>query len=244
MNTFKLPRMQIALLHPGEMGAAVAASLPGPVWWVPEGRSKATAERAEHAGMKPIGDPRAADVILSVCPPDNALEVARSVAGFTGLYVDANAISPMTSREVAAALPEATFVDGGIIGPPPRSAGTTRLYLSGAEAATVAALFADTIIDARIVADASAMKMVYASWTKGSQALLLAARATARELGVEAELLAEWQDLGLNPEGAERARQTKGWRWVGEMEQIADTFAAAGQPDGFHRAAADVFRQS
>jgi 3-hydroxyisobutyrate dehydrogenase-like beta-hydroxyacid dehydrogenase len=244
MNTFKLPRMQIALMHPGEMGAAVAASLRGPVWWVPEGRSDATAERAEHAGMKPIDDPRAADVILSVCPPDNALEVARSVAGFTGLYVDANAISPMTSREVAAALPEATFVDGGIIGPPPRSAGTTRLYLSGAEAATVAALFADTIIDARVVADASAMKMVYASWTKGSQALLLAARATARELGVEAELLAEWQDLGLNPEGAERARRTKGWRWVGEMEQIAETFAAAGQPDGFHRAAADVFRQS
>ena len=205
MNTFKLPRMQIALLHPGEMGAAVAASLPGPVWWVPEGRSEATAERAEHAGMKPIDDPRAADVILSVCPPDNALEVARSVAGFTGLYVDANAISPMTSREVAAALPEATFVDGGIIGPPPRSAGTTRLYLSGAEAATVAALFADTIIDARIVADASAMKMVYASWTKGSQALLLAARATARELGVEAELLAEWQELGLEP-GGRRAR--------------------------------------
>jgi len=244
MNTFKLPRMQIALLHPGEMGAAVAASLPGPVWWVPEGRSEATAERAKHAGMKPIDDPRAADVILSVCPPDNALEVARSVAGFTGLYVDANAISPMTSRDVAAALPEATFVDGGIIGPPPRSAGTTRLYLSGAEAATVAALFADTIIDARIVADASAMKMVYASWTKGSQALLLSARATARELGVETELLAEWEDLGLNPEGAERARRTKGWRWVGEMEQIADTFAAAGQPDGFHRAAADVFRQS
>ena len=134
-----------------------------------------------------------------------------------------------------------TFVDGGIIGPPPQTAGTTRLYLSGAEAETVAALFADTIVDARIVADASAMKMAYASWTKGSQALLLAARATARELGVEDELLAEWQELGLDVERAERARRTKGWRWVGEMEEIADTFAAAGQPDGFHRAAATVF---
>ncbi len=228
-------------MHPGEMGAAVAASLPGRVWWVPEGRSKATVERAEHAGMEPIDDPLAADIIVSICPPDKALDVARGVAEFAGVYVDANAISPMTSRAVAAALPQATFVDGGIIGPPPRTAGTTRLYLSGEEAKTVAALFADTIVDARIVADASAMKMAYASWTKGSQALLLAARATARELGVEDELLAEWQELGLDVDRAERARRTKGWRWVGEMEEIADTFAAAGQPDGFHRAAATVF---
>ena len=193
--------------------------------------------------MKPIGDPRAADVILSVCPPDNALEVARSVAGFTGLYVDANAISPMTSREVAAALPEATFVDGGIIGPPPRSAGTTRLYLSGAEAATVAALFADTIIDARIVADASAMKMVYASWNEGQPGV--AARRACDGAGARGRGRTARRVAGPGPEpGGRRARAAKGWRWVGEMEQIADTFAAAGQPDGFHRAAADVFRQS
>jgi 3-hydroxyisobutyrate dehydrogenase-like beta-hydroxyacid dehydrogenase len=236
--------MNIVIVHPGEMGAAVAAALPRPVHWVPEGRSQATRERAEAAGMTPIEDPLRADAIISICPPSQALQVAGRFAAFTGLYVDANAISPATSARVRAAVPRARFVDGGIIGPPPRAVGTTRLYLSGADAAEVAALFAPTIVEPRIVPDASAVKMAYASWTKGSQALLLAARALARALGVEAELLAEWGDLAERADAAQRAKETKGWRWVGEMEEIADTFAAAGQPDGFHRAAAEVFRGS
>jgi hypothetical protein len=86
--------------------------------------------------------------------------------------------------------------------------------------------------------------MVYAAWTKGSAALLLAARATAEAYGVGEALEAEWADLGLLERlaGAERSAQTKGWRWIAEMEEIAATFAAAGQPEGFHRAAAEVYR--
>src|SRR3954447_11218993 len=110
--------MRIAVLHPGEMGSAVAAALGGDVIWAPDGRSAATAERA--ANLTP-GDPLTADVILSICPPHAAREVAASVAGFTGLYVDANAISPATSRAVRALVPHAEFVDRGIIRPPPRS---------------------------------------------------------------------------------------------------------------------------
>src|SRR3954452_1027971 len=123
--------MRIAVLHPGEMGSAVAAALGGDVIWAPDGRSAATAERA--ANMTP-GDPLAADVILSICPPHAARDVARSVGAFEGIYVDANAISPARSAEVGALVPKAAFVDGGIVGPPPGRAGTTRLYLSGERA--------------------------------------------------------------------------------------------------------------
>jgi hypothetical protein len=231
--------MRIAVLHPGEMGSAVAAALHETVMWVPDGRSAATAERAR--GLV-AGDPLTADVILSICPPHAAREVAESVAGFTGIYVDANAISPATSRAVRAIVRDADFVDGGIIGPPPNAQGSTRLYLSGDRAAVVAALFAGTILDARVVSDASALKMAYAAWTKGSAALLLAAHAAAEAYGVVDALDAEWADLQDRYAAALAAKAQKGWRWVAEMEEIADTFAAAGLPDGFHRAAAEVYR--
>jgi hypothetical protein len=233
--------MTIAVLHPGEMGAAIAAALKEPVIWVPEGRSAATAERARR--LTP-GDPLEADVILSVCPPHAAKDVARSVASFTGIYVDANAISPATSKAVRALVPRAAFVDGGIIGAPPTRSGTTRLYLTGEAAPQVAALFEDTIVDPRIVPDASALKMAYAAWTKGSAALILAAHAAALAYGVEAELDEEWRlaDLTGRYAAAQRSAAGKGWRWIAEMEEIADTFAAARLPEGFHRAAAEIFK--
>ena len=87
--------------------------------------------------------------------------------------------------------------------------------------------------------------MAYASWTKGSAALLLTARALARAEGVESALLEEW---GISQPGLETAvgaanesAAAKGWRWVGEMEEIAAAMAAAGLPEGFHQAAAGVY---
>jgi 3-hydroxyisobutyrate dehydrogenase-like beta-hydroxyacid dehydrogenase len=235
--------MTIAVLHPGVMGSAVAAALRHDVIWSPDGRSETTAERARAANLA-SGDPLTADVILSICPPHAAREVARAVSEFRGIYVDANAISPATAREVRALVPHAAFVDGGIIGPPPVKAGTTRLYLTGERAADVAALFADTVVDARIVGDAGALKMAYAAWTKGSAALLLAAHEAAEAYGVADALDAEWEELGLRArlEAARSAKTAKGWRWIAEMEEIADTFAAKDLPDGFHRAAAEVYR--
>jgi hypothetical protein len=195
-----------------------------------------------------------ADTILSICPPHAALDTAWAAQGFGGLYVDANAISPATAREVALMVEEggATYVDGGIIGLPPAMAGSTRLYLSGAEAQTVRRLFDGTPVDARVIAGgtwaASAVKMAYASWTKGTAALLLAARALARAEGVEDVLVAEWAlsqpALADRSVGAARSAATKGWRWVAEMEEIAASMAAAGLPDGFHQAAAEIFRRS
>lgn len=249
----------IGLLHPGEMGARIGAALRKRgfvVLWASQGRGAATAGRAEHAGFEDVGSVNElaarSEVILSVCPPHAAVEVARSAAGFSGVFVDANAVSPATARAVSSLVEGegARFVDGGIIGPPPESFGTTRLYLSGEEASLVAGLFEGTPVDARAISsepgDASALKMAYAAWTKGTAALLLAIRDLARAEAVEQALLDEWEfslpDLADRSLNALRSAEKKGWRWVGEMDEIASTFAAAGLPDGFHRAAAEVFR--
>ena len=240
------------------MGAAVGAVLRHQglrVVWASDGRSAATRQRAEAAGLEDVVTAAKvvrSDVVLSICPPHAALEVASSIGSFDGLYVDANAVAPATARKVAEIVRAAggELVDGGIVGSPPREAGTTRLYLSGAQAGPIRELFAGSVVDARVVSDevgaASAVKMAYAGWTKGTAALLLAIRELARTEGVEETLLEEW-DLSL-PELRDRYRRAarsadaKGWRWVGEMEEIAATFEAAGLPDGFHRAAAEVYR--
>src|SRR5260221_3126334 len=251
----------IGLLHPGEMGAAVGQCLTGAgytVLWASEGRGRQTHARAVPAGLAEAGTAaemaERADVILAICPPHAALDIAWAAQGFGGLYLDANAISPATAREVALMVEEggATYIDGGIIGLPPVLAGSTRLYLSGGEADTVRRLFDGTPLDARVIGggtwSASAVKMAYASWAQGNAALVLTARALARAEGVEGGLLADWgpsqPSLADRSSGAARAAATKGWRWVAEMEEIAASMAAVGLPDGFHQAASQIFRRS
>jgi 3-hydroxyisobutyrate dehydrogenase-like beta-hydroxyacid dehydrogenase len=248
----------IGLLHPGEMGAAVGRCLTGSgheVLWTSDGRSGESTARAAAAGLTDAGTAKAigerAAVIISVCPPHAAIDVARSVAGFSGLYLDANAVSPHTASQVAEIITAAgaSYVDGGIIGPPPRARGSTRLYLSGAAADEVIALFDGTALDARLAGagpwSASAVKMAYASWTKGSAALLLAARELAAAEGVRDALDAEWElsqpGLSERHEGAKLSAASKGWRWTAEMTEIAATMGAAGLPEGFHQAAAEMF---
>jgi 3-hydroxyisobutyrate dehydrogenase-like beta-hydroxyacid dehydrogenase len=249
----------IGLLHPGEMGAAVGGSLVlvgHEVLWDPAGRSRATTGRALSAELTGVKFDRLiakSSVILSICPPHAALDVAHQVAaaGYAGCYVDANAISAATAEQVAAVVTAAgaSYVDGGIIGQPPEAPGYTRLYLSGPQASEVRVLFKRSRVDARIAEGplyaASTVKMAYAAWTKGSSALLLAARALARAGGVEGTLLAEWQlsqpNLAAQSERAAAAAAAKGWRWIGEMEEIAASMSAVGLPDGFHEAAAELF---
>jgi 3-hydroxyisobutyrate dehydrogenase-like beta-hydroxyacid dehydrogenase len=248
----------IGLLHPGAMGAAVGATLRQAgheVLWASDGRSEDTGRRAADARLTDAGTVAAlterAAVVLSICPPHAALDVAAQVTGFGGVFVDANAVAPATAHEVARIVTDggARYVDGGVVGPPPGGDARPRLYLSGPGAEGVAALFGHTHVDARVLGGeltaASAIKMAYAAWTKGSAALVLAAREAAARLGVEEALVAEWEHS--LPGVAERASRAaddadaKGWRWVGEMEEIAQTFAAVGLPDGFHRAAAEMF---
>jgi len=251
----------VALLHPGEMGSAIGACLARRglrIVWASSGRSAATRSRAIAAGLEDLGSlERAldvADLVFSVCPPHGALALAREVAdrGFEGIFVDANAISPETARSVGQALAKAgaSFVDGGIIGPPPVEAGRSRLYLSGGPEQEVAALLAGSNLEAIALGApagaASALKACYAAWTKGATALLAAVRALAQSEGVEAALLAEWQ---RSQPGTDKRSEVitvqarKAWRWVGEMEEIAASFEGAGLPGGFHLAAADLYRR-
>lgn len=251
----------VGLLHPGEMGSAVGATVVASgarVLWASEGRSHATAARARDIGLVEGGTPAAvvaaSDVILSVVPPHGALETARAVAaaGFRGIYVDANAVAPETARTIGQVIEAggARFVDGGIIGPATRKPGAARIYLAGAEAARVVPLFAAGPVDA-IVLDgpagaASALKAAYAGWNKGSQALLAAIRAFAIAEGVDEALLAEWKiskpDLPAQSARAFSENARKAWRFVGEMDELREALVATGLPGGFHDAAAEIYR--
>jgi 3-hydroxyisobutyrate dehydrogenase-like beta-hydroxyacid dehydrogenase len=246
--------MRVGLLHPGTMGAAIGNLLVKrghEVLWSPAGRSQDTARRAADAGLTAVDDLGDVEMVLSVCPPHAALDVARGLHGTRALVLDANAISPMTARQIGELVGD-RWVDGGIVGPPPLRTGTTRLYLSGPRAGEVAELFQDCALEPVILLGspvaASALKMAYAAWTKGSAALLLGALASARVSGVQDALEAEWKRS--LPELEDRARQaedsaaSKGWRWVGEMQEIAATFAEAGLPPGFHEAAAEMFERA
>ena len=249
----------IALLYPGNMGAtigAAAATSGARVVWASRERSKATQERAHRAGLVDVENfadaVRTSDLLLSVCPPHAALELARRVAEhkFNGIYVDANAVSRATAEQIGEIVTKAgaSFVDGGIIGSPVKRAGTTRLYLSGARAAEVAGLFSASMLDARVIGAtpgaASALKIAYAAWTKCSDALILAVRALAAIEGVDKALVEEWAlsqpDAEQRSIRAAAVAAPKAWRYVGEMREIAATFEAAGLPSGFHLAAAEI----
>lgn len=244
------------------MGASIGAVLADrghTVLWASKGRSPLTASRARAANLTDAGDlaevVERSEIVMSICPPHAAFDVASHVAGSDVTFLDANAISPQHSEEVGALIERGGghFVDGGIVGPPARPGGRTRLFLSGTRAQGIAKLFDGgpvfpSVLGARI-GDASAAKMVYAAWTKGTSALLLAIRALARAHDVDEVLLGEWASSSGDalPDQCRRAAQqaaTKGWRWVGEMEEIASSFAAAGLPDGFHQAAARTFARA
>ncbi|WP_344854501.1 NAD(P)-dependent oxidoreductase [Amycolatopsis ultiminotia] len=234
----------VGLLHPGTMGTAVGAALVArgvPVRWVSAGRGPASRQRAAEAGFVETSDFDAlagCRIVLSICPPTAATAVAAQVAatGFGGIYVDANAISPEHAAGLGALFrPEVRVVDGGIVGPPPRSAGTTRLYLSGSAAATVAELFEGgplrTIVLDGPVGRASALKLGFASYNKLTFALAAQSYALAAQHGVEAELreLAgeTLPDTPLGQPAQLRSAGQKAWRWEGEMAEIAAAIEAA-----------------
>lgn len=249
----------IALLHPGNMGVtigAAAATSGARVLWASSERSPTTQKRAKEAGLIEVpnlGDAvRQSDVVLSVCPPHAAMAVAHAVMveKFHGIYVDANAVSRATAEEIGRIVTAAgaSFVDGGIIGAPVKQAGTTRLYLSGKHAPEIAEVFAGSLLDCRSIGAesgaASALKVAYAAWTKCTDALVLTIRAFAAHEGVDKALLEEWSisqpALEKKCLRAAAVAAPKMWRYVGEMKEIAEAFAAAGLPAGFHDAAAEV----
>jgi 3-hydroxyisobutyrate dehydrogenase-like beta-hydroxyacid dehydrogenase len=245
----------VTLLHPGAMGAVVGGCLVTAghrVLWVGEGRSDET--RARGAAARLIERPTItaavaeSEVVLSICPPEFAQQVAHAVAaaGFGGVYVDANAIAPERMRRIAEVVGDRDqVVDGGIIGPPPHRSGTTRLYLCGAGAPAIAALFDGTALEAAVldeeVGAASALKLAYASYQKISRVLGALAHALAREHGVGPELEREAELLRSRPlaeTDAFASAAAKAWRWAPEMREAAAALRAAGLPGGVAEGAA------
>ncbi|MFL6073435.1 MAG: DUF1932 domain-containing protein [Mycobacteriales bacterium] len=266
-NTFpetSLPAAPVVgILHPGAMGAALGAALKpkaAAVLWAAEGRSRATSKRAEVADLvavRNVGDlVRRSDLVISICPPDAALDVAREVAaetpaGSRALYLDANAVAPGTVREIGALLGADRVVDGAVIGAPPWREGTTVLHLSGPHAGAVAGLFAGTTlrveVDGPDLGQASVVKACFALKSKALPTLWLVLAAAAREYGVEAAVIAELGvdgvDLPAEVARISRRATPKAWRWIGEMEEAAAAFAEIGLPDGYSSAAAEVYRR-
>ena len=249
----------ILVLHPGEMGSSLAACLKKnnhQVSWVAADRSHATLQRAKHEGLINLGRIQnalnQADIVLSICPPEYAEDQAKMVANaeFEGLYVDANATSPITAARIAKTF-GTDYVDGSVIGPPARSADRTRLYLSGEKAQTICDLFGGTFANPQVISEqetaASALKMCYAGYTKGTSALLINLCALAEAHGVSDALLEEWSvsqpDLEARCERTGPGVSRKAWRFAGEMREIAATFKAKDLPDKFHKGAADLYER-
>jgi 3-hydroxyisobutyrate dehydrogenase-like beta-hydroxyacid dehydrogenase len=253
----------VALLHPGAMGSRIGGELVATgheVRWLATGRSDATHARARTEGLAQVDDAvplvDRADVVFSVLAPQHAVDAARLVAatGFAGTYVDANPLSPATLAVVREAVEAtgATFVDAGVVGPPPRAGGRTHLYLAGQSGpvAEVVRLVHGTRITPVVVGErvgqASAAKQAYALANKGRMVLVSLAAEIARTHGVEqvlegesvrpgGELLADLDDLveGLG---------STGWRWAPELDEIAATLAAAGVDPAAVAALADRLR--
>lgn len=252
----------IGILHPGEMGISVAASAKNSghrVLWVSEGRSLQTQKRAQAHALVDARSLeelcRTCSILLSVCPPHAAEEVANQVIAhsYQGLYADLNAISPQRAIQISDKMRHhgMAFVDGGIIGGPAWEAGTTWLYLSGSQAGIVAGCFSAGPLETEVIGDeigkASALKMCYAAYTKGTTALLCAVLGAAEGLDVREHLARQWSrdDPNFAENAQQRARRVtaRAWRFAGEMEEIAATFMEAGMPGGFHQAAAEVYRR-
>ena len=233
---------QIAVIAPGGMGAAVGARLVERgvrVVTSLKGRSQASAERAKAAGMTPVEDAEIAQAnfVLSIVPPKEALPLAERLApslrtaNKKPLYVDCNAVSPETVEKIAAMITAAgcPFVDGGIIGGPPRAGYDGPVfYVSGIEAKRLDALNEYGLVFRPIdgpIGAASALKMCYGGITKGltaiGSAMVLAAHRAGIADTLHTELSAIQPQLMARLSGSVPDMFSKSYRWVAEMEEIA-----------------------
>ncbi len=248
----------VGLIHPGAMGASVGSAATHnshDVLWASRGRSQESKARADRGNLKDCDTVarmvKCSEIILSVCPPHAAEGIATEVMenGFKGIFVEGNAISPTRTREIALRVQNngATFVDGGIIGGPAWEASAgTNFYLSGPEAQTISDIFngspLNTCVISNKIGSASALKMVFAAYTKGTAALLTTILAVAKKEDVLANLENQWGVEFTEQTHSQVTRSTaKAWRFEGEMREIATTFDSAGFSGGFHEAAADIF---
>ena len=254
----------IAILMPGDMGHAVGRALKEHGYDVITclaGRGEHTRKLAEAGGLRDVETldevVEQADLILSILPPSAAITQAEQVAtamqkaGKTPTYVDCNAISPQTARQVGDVITNAgaSFIDAGIIGLAPGHGAGPRFYISGPKLDAMLALDGkgfSVIPMGATIGEASGIKMVYAALTKGTWTLHTAVLLAAQKLGVTEALFEEFENSQPAALSAMRARvpflPADSGRWIGEMEEIAATFSEVGVTSGFHDGAADIFR--
>ena len=255
----------VAVIAMGEMGAGVAGRLVqrgARVLTNLDGRSAASAERAAAAGVELAFDDDAlvsgADFVLSIVPPARAGELARRLlpairrANPRPLYADCNAIAPRTVLEIARPFLDEglPFVDAGVIGGPPTTAGyNPRIYASGETAGYLTRLNnygLDVRPFAKAIGDASALKMAYAGTTKGTSAVMVAIMLGAVRAGVADAFAAEMADSQSGRlEGQVRQLPSilkKAYRWDGEMEEIARFLEPETGGSEIFQGAADLYR--
>lgn len=254
----------IAILSPGDMGHGVGKVLVERGYDVITclaGRSQRTRNLAATAGLRDVPSleemTRKADLIMSILAPARAVDVARAVAdamraaGTSPPFADCNAVSPRSAAEMASLISAAggDYIDGGIIGSSPARGAVPRLYTSGPRAGLLAELDGAGIAVRNLgpaIGRASGLKMCYASMTKGTNALRVAMLTAANSLGLYDELI---EELAASQGEALSAMDSRvpglpanAGRWIGEMEEIAETFDAAGVTPRFHQGAAEIFR--
>jgi len=254
----------VGVVSPGDMGQAIAGRLKEAGFGVHaalDGRSERTRALARAAGLADCGSMEklvaTCELVLSVINPGEALNVARQVAAAmkkTGrriAFADLNAVSPQTARDADRMIRDAggMFIDGGIIGPPPRGEkDRPRIYVSGPDAYLFETIQHPNLlvrVMSERVGDASGVKMCYAAMTKGTTALAVELLVAARKLGVEQALEKELRDSqsdmfdrhmksipGMPP---------KAYRWVPEMQEIAKTFSELGLTRRIFEGATDMY---
>ena len=254
----------VGIVSPGDMGQAIAGRVKESgmsVYAALDGRSERTRKLAQAAGLADCGSidklVATCELIISVINPGEALDVAGKVAaamkasGRKMAFADLNAVSPQTSRDMDQLIRAAggMFIDGGIIGPPPRGEkDKPRLYVSGPDAYLFEQIKHPNLqvrIMSERIGDASGVKMCYAAMTKGTTALAVELLVAARKLGVEQALEKELRDsradvfdwqmksLGSMP--------PKAYRWVPEMQEIAKTFGELGMTRRIFEGATDMY---
>ena len=254
----------IAILSPGDMGHGVGKALAEHGYRVItclDGRSQRTRDLAAAAGIADVPSlgemVQEADLVMSILVPAQAVGVARDAAdamratGVSRPFADCNAVSPRSAAEMASIVGAAggEYIDGGIVGGSPARGAVPRIYTSGPRAGLMDELDGKGIAIKNLgpsIDRASGMKMCYASMTKGTNALRVAMLTAAYSLGLYDELI---EELAFSQDDALSAMESgipglpaNAGRWIGEMEEIAETFDAAGVTPGFHQGAAEMFR--
>ena len=254
----------IAILSPGDMGHGVGKALVEHGYDVITclaGRSQRTRDLAEAGGFRDVPSLEdmtlQADLIMSILVPAQAVGVAREVAdamrvaGASRPFADCNAVSPRSASVMESIISAAggDYIDGGIIGGSPARGAAPRIYTSGPCAGLLDELDGKGIIVKNLgpsIGRASGIKMCYASMTKGTNALRVAMLTAAESLGLYDELI---EELAFSQGGALSAMESgipglpaNSGRWIGEMEEIAETFHAVGVTPGFHEGAAEIYR--